>query len=293
MHRRLTLLRKSSQPQRILPQHFPCKWSLNCGRFADSGRCGFPRLLILTLSSSCVHVPANPNPLLCVSTHTPSLSLVSLILLHSAGGSRSSCPRCRGYHLMPISAISCSASCSSTDDLDVDSHPRRFRFLQLGHSEVSQIWLHDSCHFPWKWGSFSAFRGQTQGANGLSLCLPLCVFACQVTCIVSTSCAVGASERVCSPVGVWVCLLGARAASRVDVGLWVQCERSRSADRPAASPESMLPHVGWYLLLGCLLLDLDGLHVQGQRRREGKVRPGETLAHTFPLSMCIFPLLLF
>lgn len=109
MHRRLTLLRKSSQPQRILPQHFPCKWSLNCGRFADSGRCGFPRLLILTLSSSCVHVPANPNPLLCVSTHTPSLSLVSLILLHSAGGSRSSCPRCRGYHLMPISAISCSA----------------------------------------------------------------------------------------------------------------------------------------------------------------------------------------
>ncbi|XP_030004255.1 uncharacterized protein LOC115429147 [Sphaeramia orbicularis] len=32
----------------------------------------------------------------------------------------------------------------------------------------------------------------------------------------------------------------------------------------------MLHHVGWYLLLGFLLLDLHGLNVQGQRRRKGK-----------------------
>lgn len=43
-------------------------------------------------------------------------------------------------------------------------------------------------------------------------------------------------------------------------------------------PAVMLYHVGWYLLLGCLLLDLLGLHVQGQRRRDGKVLP--TTAHT-------------
>lgn len=33
----------------------------------------------------------------------------------------------------------------------------------------------------------------------------------------------------------------------------------------------MLDHAGLYLLLGCLLLDLNGLEVQGQRQQKGKV----------------------
>lgn len=81
------------------------------------------------------------------------------------------------------------------------------------------------------------------------------------------------------PVGVWVCLLGAGSAFCAEVCLCVQLELSSSADRPAVSPAVMPYHVGWYLLLGCLLLDLLGLHVQGQRRRDGKVLP--TTAHTY------------
>lgn len=36
-------------------------------------------------------------------------------------------------------------------------------------------------------------------------------------------------------------------------------------------PAAMLDHAGLYLLLGCLLLDLNGLEVQGQRQQKGKV----------------------
>lgn len=82
------------------------------------------------------------------------------------------------------------------------------------------------------------------------------------------------------PVGVWVCLQGAGSASCAEICLWVRCEQSQSADRPAESPAVMLYHVGWYLLLGCLLLDLEGRHVLGQRRRKGKVLPGVTLFFT-------------
>lgn len=48
------------------------------------------------------------------------------------------------------------------------------------------------------------------------------------------------------------------------------------------SPAVMLDHVGWYLLLGFLLLDLDGLHVQGQKQQKGKVLSG-----VFPCSFVL------
>ncbi|KAM6902308.1 uncharacterized protein FYW49_015931 [Xenentodon cancila] len=40
--------------------------------------------------------------------------------------------------------------------------------------------------------------------------------------------------------------------------------------KPVVSPAVMLCHVGWYFLLGCLLLDLKELHVQGQRQWNGQ-----------------------
>lgn len=81
-----------------------------------------------------------------------------------------------------------------------------------------------------------------------------------------------------SAVGVWVCLLGTGSASCADSPsgiMWtgLKCRQT------SVSPAVMLYHVGWCLLLGCLLLDLNGLHVQGQSRQNVKVLPVHT--HTF------------
>lgn len=50
--------------------------------------------------------------------------------------------------------------------------------------------------------------------------------------------------------------------------MWTAAEQTA-----ALSPAVMHHHVRWYLLLGYLLLDLDGLYVQGQRQQKGKVLP--------------------
>lgn len=74
---------------------------------------------------------------------------------------------------------------------------------------------------------------------------------------------------------LWVCRcvcweLDQPPAQRISLGLmWTELKCRQTS----VSPAVMLCHVGWCLLLGCLLLDLDGLHVQGQSRRSAKVLP--------------------
>lgn len=81
--------------------------------------------------------------------------------------------------------------------------------------------------------------------------------------------------------GVWVCLLGTGSASCAEnpsAIMWtgLRCRQT------SVSPAVMLDHVGWCLLLGCLLLDLDGTHVQGQGQHTVKVLP----VHTHTLKHC-------
>lgn len=70
---------------------------------------------------------------------------------------------------------------------------------------------------------------------------------------------------------MWECLPGPGSAYCAEVCCGYTCEQSRGADRAEVSPAAMLDHAGLYLLLGCLLLDLNGLEVQGQRQQKGKV----------------------